>query len=375
MGLITTSDAPTAPESPSYEAFFGFDQRPFDLTPDPRFLYRSTSHDEAITQLVRAIRRREGFIVFTGDIGTGKTTVCRSLLTELGATTFTCLVLNPFVSVDELLRTVLVDFGVVSKEAARDAQFKAASTHELVGTLHEFLLSLQAVQGTAVLLIDEAQHLSPGVLEQIRVLSNLETGENRLLQIVLIGQLELLETLARHDLRQLSQRISLRASLVPLTPPEAEAYIAHRLGVAHGVNTPVFDKRAVAAVHAGSNGVPRLINLLCDRALAVAAEAESQTVTAAHVARAAGALNITIPPDVIRAGRGRRGLWIGLALLLMVAAAVAALVWLGPPEGWVDAPPPAQPDAPPPTIAPGPAEPAGIPPPPPPGSSPLPEFQ
>ena len=153
-----------------YEQYYGFVQPPFTLTPDPRFLYRSESHEEAITLLQQAIRRKEGFIVLTGDIGTGKTTSCRALLEQLDASVFTSLILNPFLSVEELLREVLLDFGVVSREGVRSGRIATASKHALISTLHEFLLSLMPIHGSAVLIIDEAQHLSMQVLEQIRII-------------------------------------------------------------------------------------------------------------------------------------------------------------------------------------------------------------
>src|SRR5687767_548380 len=200
-----------------YEEFYHFGQPPFTLAPDPRFLYRSESHEHAITLLMQAIRRKEGFIVLTGDIGTGKTTICRALLQQLDQSTFTSLLLNPFMSVEELLREILLDFGVVSREAVRSGRLAAATKHELISTLHDFLLSLIAIRGNGVLIIDEAQHLSPEVLEQIRVISNLETNQSKLLQIVLVGQLNLLGALGEVPMRQLDQRVSLRALLKPLT--------------------------------------------------------------------------------------------------------------------------------------------------------------
>ena len=250
-----------------YEQYYGFVQPPFTLTPDPRFLYRSESHEEAITLLQQAIRRKEGFIVLTGDIGTGKTTSCRALLEQLDASVFTSLILNPFLSVEELLREVLLDFGVVSREGVRSGRIATASKHELISTLHEFLLSLMPIHGSAVLIIDEAQHLSTQVLEQIRIISNLETNESKLLQIVLVGQLNLLNVLAAAEMRQLDQRISIRATLKPLTREEVEAYIAHRLWVARGSTAVTFEPAALDLVHAYTGGVPRIINLLCDRSL------------------------------------------------------------------------------------------------------------
>ncbi len=277
--LLYASSGVSAPSTtsptPMYEEYYGFVQPPFTLAPDPRFLYRSGSHDEAINGLLQAIRRREGFIVLAGDIGTGKTTLCRALLEQLDQTTFTSLVLNPFLSVEELLREILLDFGVVSRDAVRSGRLLSASKHELVSTLHEFLLSLITIRGGGVLIVDEAQHLTPAVLEQIRVISNLETNQSKLLQIVLVGQLNLLDLLRDAEMRQLDQRISLRALLKPLTRDEVDAYIAHRLSVAAGTRTPTFEPGALDRVHAYSGGVPRVINLLCDRALMVAAESQA----------------------------------------------------------------------------------------------------
>src|SRR5919106_605612 len=282
-------------ESTMYEEFYGFVQSPFTLAPDPRFLYLSESHDEAINLLLQAIRRKEGFIVLTGDIGTGKTTICRALMEQLDTATFTSLILNPFLSVEELLREVLLDFGVVSREAVRSGRIATASKHELISTLHEFLLSLMPIRGSGVLIIDEAQHLSPQVLEQIRILSNLETNEAKLLQIVLVGQLNLLDVLAEAELRQLDQRISIRAALKPLTREEVEAYIAHRLWVARGSTAVMFEPAALDLLHRLTGGIPRIINLLCDRALMAGQNARAHRITTALIEEAAGNLGLKLP--------------------------------------------------------------------------------
>ena len=279
-----------------YEEFYGFVQSPFTLAPDPRFFYLSESHDEAIRLLLQSVRRKEGFIVLTGDIGTGKTTLCRALLEQLDQATFTSLILNPFLSVEELLREILLDFGVVSREAVRSGRIAAASKHELLSTLNDFLLSLVPIRGSGVLIIDEAQHLSPQVLEEMRILSNLETHSEKLLQIVLVGQLNLLDVLAEADMRQLDQRISLKATLKPLTRDEVDAYIAHRLSVAKGSSTVSFDTSAVALIHTISAGVPRVINLLCDRALMLGAQVGVSTITADLIRDAAQALALKRRP-------------------------------------------------------------------------------
>jgi general secretion pathway protein A len=342
-----------------YEEFYGFVQPPFTLAPDPRFFYRSGSHDEAITGLRQAIRRREGFIVLAGDIGTGKTTLCRALLEQLDQTTFTSLVLNPFLSVEELLREVLLDFGVASRDAVRSGRLMSASKHELISTLQEFLLSLIAIGGSGVLIVDEAQHLTPAVLEQIRVISNLETNQSTLLQVVLVGQLNLLNVLRDAEMRQLDQRISLRVLLQPLARDEVDAYVSHRLSVATGARTPTFAPAALDRVYAYSGGVPRVINLLCDRALMVAAESQAATITPEFIDAAAARLDLPRPrwKIVARWKRGARrkaaarwkpgALWkrlrvpalVTAAVLLAIAAIVAVAPLLRPVEVDLTLPP------------------------------------
>lgn len=318
-----------------YEDYYGFVQPPFSLTPDPRFLYRSESHDVALQQVWQAIRRKEGFIVLTGDIGTGKTTLCRTLLEQFDQTTFTALILNPFLSVEELLREVLLSFGVVSKDALKSGRLATASKHELVRTLHDFLLSLVPLHGSAVLIIDEAQHLSPEVLEEIRVLSNLETNDQKLLQVVIVGQLNLLDILHRAELRQLDQRISIRCSLKALTREEVEAYVTHRLWVARGSTSVTFTPKAFDLVHSISGGVPRMINLICDRALMVGCEKQTSRISEEHIVAAAAQLGQDIPKGKIKGERAatssaapqaRR--MIVIAAAIVVIAAIAVAIWL-----------------------------------------------
>jgi general secretion pathway protein A len=315
-----------------YEEYYGFVQPPFSLTPDPRFLYRSESHDVALQQVWQAIRRKEGFIVLTGDIGTGKTTLCRTVLEQFDPTTFTALILNPFLSVEELLREVLLSFGVASKDALRTGRLATASKHELIRTLHDFLLSLVPLHGSAVLIIDEAQHLSTDVLEEIRILSNLETNEQKLLQIVLVGQLNLLDVLHDAKLRQLDQRISIRCLLKPLNREEVEAYITHRLWVARGSTAVTFLPDAINLVHALSQGVPRRINLVCDRALMAGCQAQTDRIGAPLILEAASALDISVPRsvqrrDAVRRAVGRTWRVAALVLLLVAAALVLYLVF------------------------------------------------
>ena len=320
-----------------YEEYYGFVQPPFSLTPDPRFLYRSESHDVALQQVWQAIRRKEGFIVLTGDIGTGKTTLCRTLLEQFDQTTFTALILNPFLSVEELLREVLLSFGVVSKDALKSGRLATASKHELIRTLHDFLLSLVPLHGSAVLIIDEAQHLSTDVLEEIRILSNLETNDQKLLQIIIVGQLNLLELLHKAELRQLDQRISIRCSLKALTREEVEAYVTHRLWVARGSTSVSFTPKAFDLLHAMSGGVPRMINLICDRALMVGCEAQSSRISEEQVVAAAGQIGLEVPKGKVRGERSaaatrssQRGLLLAL-LLVLVAGGGAFFYFLGNP--------------------------------------------
>jgi len=302
-----------------YEEFYGFEKSPFTLAPDPRFLYPSPSHEHAISSLLQSIRRREGVAVLSGDIGTGKTTVCRSVLEQLDLTLFTSLVLNPFLSAEELLREILLDFGVISREAVRSGRVASANQHELVSTLHEFLISLVPIGASGVLVIDEAQHLSPQVLEEIRVLSNLETNRTKLLQIVLVGQLNLLDVLKQPEQRQLDQRISLRAVLAPLDRTDLDAYIAHRLSVAAGHAPVRFDSEAVDLVHHASGGVPRLVNLICDRALMLGAQQAAHTITARMVAGGAASLGLEAATPAIR-------VWRHIPRWVMLTAAIVTLL-------------------------------------------------
>src|SRR5712671_7063884 len=237
-----------------YEEYYGFAEKPFSLTPDPKYLYRSKSHAEAFDLLQYAIRRREGFVVVTGDIGTGKTTLCRALLEQIDRTTFTALVLNPFVTEEDLLKRILQDFGVISRDEAKSGRLAHVSKQELIDTLYDFLLSLMPLKASAVLIIDEAQNLPLPVLEQIRILSNLETDKEKLLQIILVGQLNLQTQLRSPELRQLDQRISVRYELKPLTRDEVAAYVSHRVNVAGASAAVRFQPKALDLVYRLSGG-------------------------------------------------------------------------------------------------------------------------
>jgi general secretion pathway protein A len=274
-----------------YESFYGFAEKPFSLSPDPKYLYRSESHANAFELLQYAIERREGFVVITGDIGTGKTTLCRALLDQTDPRTFTALLLNPFLSEEDLLKAILQDLGVLSRGEERLAT-RQPTKQELVNTLYDFLLSMVPLGARAVLIIDEAQNLPLPILEQIRILSNLETDKEKLLQIILVGQLNLMPLLRSEELRQLDQRVSIRYQLKPLNEEETGAYISHRLAIAKAARDVVFTPAAISLVYRYSGGTPRLINLLCDRALLAGANAHVARIDDALIGTAAEALDL-----------------------------------------------------------------------------------
>ena len=310
-----------------YEEYYGFTEKPFSLTPDPKYLFKSSSHASAFDLLQYAIRRREGFVVITGDIGTGKTTLCRALLEQLDRKTFTALVLNPFLSEEDLLRLILQDFGVVSRDEIKRGRLATVTKQELIETLNEFLLSLQPLRAGALLILDEAQNLPLQVLEQIRILSNLETDKEKLLQIVLVGQPNLKDLLKKPELRQLDQRVSIRYELKPLSREEAGAYVMHRVTIAGGGSAVTFTPRALDRVYRYTRGIPRLINLVCDRALLVGFSERLTRILPKHVRHGAESLDLEMPRLSVTAWLRHRaaafGAGAGLASLLGAGALVA----------------------------------------------------
>src|SRR5437588_8809217 len=290
----------------TYELYYGLKQKPFSLSANPQFLYKSRSHAPVFDDLLTGIRRREGLIVLTGDIGTGKTTVCRAVLQALDRKTFSTFVPDPFVSREDLLKMLLIDFGVMSVDDLKSGRLTGASRPELSYPLYEFLNSLVPLQAFAVLLIDEAQNLSVPLLEEIRILSDLEAPE-KLLQVVLVGQLELRSKLKLPEMRQVDQRVSVRRELQALNREGVEGYIAHRLAVAGGGTDRVrFAPSAVDCIFATSKGVPRIINLVCDRALhhghlARATEIEADTVRTAIADL--GLAEVPVAPPALPAGQ------------------------------------------------------------------------
>jgi general secretion pathway protein A len=261
-----------------YNRYYGFHESPFNITPDPRFLFFSERHREAFNHVLFGVRERKGFIQLTGEVGAGKTTVCRAILEALGPDVRTALILNPCMTSAQLLRAILVEFGL--KLPAR------ADRVTCLGMLNDFLLAEAAAGHDVVLLIDEAQNLEAELLEQVRLLSNLETDQRKLLQIVLVGQPELREMLDRPQLRQLRQRITVRYHLKPLNREETEDYIHHRLHVAGGNGRPSFTAWAFRGVYRYSHGIPRLINAVCDKTLLCGFITGAGELQARHVRRA-----------------------------------------------------------------------------------------
>ena len=279
-----------------YEVFFGFREPPFSLAPDTRFLFDAASHAAAREQVAYALERREPLVVVTGEIGTGKTLLCRTVVGQLERRTFLSIIHDPLLDRDDLLKQMLQDFGVISKDRTRLAP---TSRHELVHALQEFLLSLAPLQAHAVLVIDEAQHLQPDVMEQLRLISNVHDDAGALLQIILVGQPSLDAVLLRPELRQLRQRVSRHVRLEPLGIAELSQYIDHRLAVARDGVRPkggsTFTAEALSAIWRLSGGTPRVINLLCDRSLEAAYEQQARSVDAPLIDGAAAELGIQRP--------------------------------------------------------------------------------
>ncbi len=262
-----------------YSQHFGFAEAPFSIAPDPRYLYLSQRHQEALAHLLYGVRGDGGVVLLTGDVGAGKTTVCRCLLEQIPASCDVAYIFNPKLTVEELLSTICVEFGIVC--APGNSSIKV-----FVDCINAYLLQAHANGRHTVLIIDEAQNLSSDVLEQMRLLTNLETNQRKLLQIVLIGQPELAAMLARPDLRQLSQRIVARYHLGPLSKAEVEAYVGHRLELA-GAKRQLIPARLMGRLYRLSGGVPRVINVLCDRALLGAYVQSKERIDGATLAQAA----------------------------------------------------------------------------------------
>jgi general secretion pathway protein A len=292
-----------------YTSFYGLSEKPFSLTPDPRYLFLSAPHREALAHVLYGIEQGEGFIAITGEVGTGKTTLCRTLLQRLEKDTEIAFLFNPTLSGKALVRAISQEFGLDTRGKTRS---------DLTDQLYEFLLETNRKGRRVLLIIDEAQNLEANTLEEIRLFSNLETTTSKLLQILLFGQPELDEKLESHELRQLRQRISVRWKLRPMTLEETLEYVRHRLAVASGSDREIFTERALREVQRRSRGIPRLINLLCDRALLSGFAAGCAQIGHAEVSAAA--------KEILGDRRRRRFLrWFGFNRVTASAALVLAL--------------------------------------------------
>lgn len=304
-----------------YNSFFGFREKPFKLVPNPGYLYLSRSHEEALAHLKYAVAQGEGFVEITGEVGTGKTLLCRTFLQNMSHGLETAYIFNPRLSAKGLLRAINSEFGIRSD---------LATIKELIDELNTFLIKKKAEGRRAVLIIDEAQNLGKDVLEQLRLLSNLETTKDKLLQMVLVGQPELSRTLASNELRQLAQRISLSCSIEPLSYEETGQYIIHRIHVASSRPRVEFSDKALRRIYRYSGGVPRLINILCDRALLVAFSEDMHRITAKVVNTAASELSAS------NRGQGAGQRWSPLPLFMVACLAVALIIITFHQLGWIN---------------------------------------
>ena len=304
-----------------YTAFFGFRENPFNLTPDPKYLYLSRYHREALDHLLYGINERRGFIAITGGVGTGKTTLCRALLERLDPNTKSALIFSSFISDMEILKTINQEFGIRMGPGEKTKK-------DYIDALNEFLLDNFQRGGNALLLIDEAQNLSHAVLEQIRMLSNLETEKEKLIQVALVGQSELKGVLSSPSLRQLNERITVRYDLRPVDGADLRRYVGHRLAVAGGGGVPNFTKGAFKEIYAYSRGNPRRINAVCDRALLIAYAREKQTITGDMVKEAVRDLSGDGGYGRIRDRQRPPGVGpLTLVLLLLLAVAAGLAAW------------------------------------------------
>ena len=307
-----------------YTEFFGLHEKPFAITPDPRYLYMSARHTDALAHLIYGISESGGFIQLTGEVGTGKTTLIRSLLEQLPNKADIALILSPQLTTLEFLQTVAEELGCLMP---REITVKA-----IIDNLNSHLLRVHASDRRVVLIVDEAQTLSPELLEQVRLLTNLETAKQKLLQIILIGQPELRELLDRPEMRQIAQRITGRYHLEPLSKDDTAAYVHHRMRVA-GAQSDVFTKSAIATLYKRARGIPRLINVIADRALLAAYTQDRRIVDGALVARAAA--------EVFGARRSRGPWWriTAAAAGLAVFAIATTNLWRTPSEPSTAVPP------------------------------------
>jgi general secretion pathway protein A len=294
-----------------YEHFYGLKENPFNVTPNPEYIYLGENHKEALAQLLYGVREKKGFIVITGEVGTGKTTLIHYLLDKLDGNshTKTAFLFNPKLTVDDFIQYILKDLGL---------RVQGQTKGEYLHNLHRYLLNAYSKDERVILIVDEAHGLNPELLEEIRLLSNLETSKSKLLQIVLVGQTELDKTLSQPEFRQLRQRINLRYHLPPLSEKETKEYIEKRLRIA-GAQNPLFTEGAIEEIYIKSGGIPRLINILCDNALLNGYALDQKIVDARSVREIAKDLKL---------GKKHRRIWIRVLFCVAIAAGILLLIHL-----------------------------------------------
>jgi len=294
-----------------YETYYGLKENPFNVTPNPAYIYLGENHKEALAQLLYGVREKKGFIVITGEVGTGKTTLIHYLLDKMDGNshTKTAFLFNPKLTVNDFIQYILKDLGV---------RVQGETKGEYLHNLHRYLLNAYRKDERVVLIVDEAHGLSPELLEEIRLLSNLETARSKLLQIVLVGQPELDRTLSREEFRQLRQRINLRYHLPPLSEKETKEYIEKRLRIA-GAQNPLFTGKAIKEIYMKSGGIPRLINILCDNALLNGYALDQKIVDARSVKEIAKDLKLE---------KKYRRIWIRVLFCIAIAVGILFLIHL-----------------------------------------------
>jgi general secretion pathway protein A len=298
-----------------YKDYFGLTEAPFSIAPDPRYLYLSDKHRDALAHLIYGVGDQGGFVLLTGEVGTGKTTLCRCLLQQIPDNVDVAYIINPKLSSNQLLQSIFTELGISYRPAM--------TSKDLIDELNRYLLDAHSRGRNTILVIDEAQNLASDILEQLRLLTNLETNEKKLLQLVLIGQPELSDLLDKKELRQLAQRVTARYHLTPLSKAEVTHYIQHRLSVA-GCKNPIFPASSIRRVYKLTKGVPRLINLLCGRTLLGMYSTDSHLATVKIVNKAAG--------EIFAKPRKTSSQWTPLyyAIALGLVIVVSSYLWKNP---------------------------------------------
>jgi general secretion pathway protein A len=296
-----------------YENFYGFKEKPFKLVPNPDYLFLSKSHEEALAHLNYALSQGDGFVEITGEVGTGKTTLCRCFLENLDDDAIAAYIFNPNLGPRQLIKTINDELGI---------KYKTDNTKDLIDNLNRFLMRQKTRRKKVILLIDEAQNLSKNVLEQLRLLSNLETNKEKLLQIILVGQPELSDILDSHELRQLGQRITLRYHLSPLSPKDCIDYIQYRISIAAQKSGLKFDRAAYRSIYKYSRGIPRVINITCDRMLLTAFGQNKRKISGSIAKDSIKELKSRGVPQKFALLDWKKIITISSAALLILAAAI-----------------------------------------------------